>query len=143
MCQYRKLARTKFFPNIPVFTKPLELIYSNVCGPFCTPAYNGIHYFVTFVDNCCNCIHLHLLRLKTKSQMNSRSSRRRVRNKPIINNLLYRWIMNQPNSKEFVLLRASCTNTTNNSPLRAMDLWSIRIGLFLILLSIFPIRQLY
>lgn len=51
-CQLRKHIRTKM-PKEATFhaSRTLELIYSNVCGPFRVKSTGGARYFVTFVDD--------------------------------------------------------------------------------------------
>lgn len=51
-CQFGKQARKKM-PKIATHnaTKILELVHSDVCGPFKTNSTGGARYFVTFVDD--------------------------------------------------------------------------------------------
>ena len=51
-CQLGKQVKTKM-PKEATFhaTKILQLIHSNVCGPFCTNSLGGARYFVTFIDD--------------------------------------------------------------------------------------------
>ena len=51
-CQLGKQARTKL-PKVATFqaTKILQLVHSDVCGPFRTNSLGGARYFVTFIDD--------------------------------------------------------------------------------------------
>ena len=33
-------------------TQVLELIHTDICGPFNTPSFGGEKYFITFIDDC-------------------------------------------------------------------------------------------
>jgi hypothetical protein len=51
ICQIGKQAKRKFPKSAKTTTKPFQLVHNNMCGPFETPAHNGTHYFVTFIDD--------------------------------------------------------------------------------------------
>ena len=45
----------------------LEIIHSDVCGPFREMARGGFYYFVTFIDDLLRFGHLFLLKNKSES----------------------------------------------------------------------------
>jgi hypothetical protein len=50
------LAGKQRHEDIPCFrtnraTQPLELVYTDVCGPFCTKSLSGARYFLLFIDD--------------------------------------------------------------------------------------------
>ena len=45
----------------------LELIHTNICGPFPTSSWNGQQYFITFIDDCSRYDYLYLIHEKSQS----------------------------------------------------------------------------
>ena len=45
----------------------LELIHTDICGPFPTPSWNGQQYFITFIDDYSRCGYLYLIHEKSQS----------------------------------------------------------------------------
>ena len=50
-CLYRKISHKSFSPSSTNITKPLQLVHSDLCGPFSIPSMSGATYFITFIDN--------------------------------------------------------------------------------------------
>jgi transposase InsO family protein len=46
---------------------PMHLIHSDVCGPFPTPSFTGMRYFVSFIDDCTR--HATVYFMKAKSEV--------------------------------------------------------------------------
>ena len=46
-------------------TNVLELIHTDICGPFPTPAWNGQQYFVSFIDDHSRYSYLFLIHEKS------------------------------------------------------------------------------
>lgn len=45
----------------------LELIHTDICGPFSTPSWNGQQYFITFIDDYSRYNYLYLIHEKSQS----------------------------------------------------------------------------
>ncbi|RDX83545.1 hypothetical protein CR513_35524, partial [Mucuna pruriens] len=45
----------------------LELIHTDICGPFPTASWNGQQYFITFIDDYSRCGYLYLIHEKSQS----------------------------------------------------------------------------
>ena len=45
----------------------MELVHTNICGPFPTASWNGQHYFITFIDNYSRYGYLYLIHEKSQS----------------------------------------------------------------------------
>ena len=45
----------------------LELVHTNICGPFPTPSWNGQQYFISFVDDYSRYGYLYLIHEKSQS----------------------------------------------------------------------------
>ena len=43
----------------------LELIHTDICGPFPTPSWNGQQYFITFIDDYSRYDYLYLIHEKS------------------------------------------------------------------------------
>ena len=48
-------------------TDVLELIHTDICGPFPTTAWNGQQYFITFIDDFIRYAYLYLIHEKSQS----------------------------------------------------------------------------
>ena len=48
-------------------TKLLEIIHTNICGPFDNPSFGGEKYFITFIDNFSRYGYVYLLHEKSQS----------------------------------------------------------------------------
>ena len=46
---------------------PLDLIHSDICGPFNVKAQNGCSYYITFVDNFSRYDHIYLISYKSEA----------------------------------------------------------------------------
>ena len=66
-CQLRKSARTKMPKQTTHHTsKPLELVHSDVCGPFRVNSLGGCRYFVTFIDDFSKRIWIYFIKNKSE-----------------------------------------------------------------------------
>ena len=45
----------------------MELIHTDICGPFPTPSWNGQQYFITFIDDYSRYDYLYLIHEKSQS----------------------------------------------------------------------------
>ena len=45
----------------------LEIIHSDICGPFNQMATRGFYYFITFIDDLSRYKHLYLMKYKSES----------------------------------------------------------------------------
>lgn len=45
----------------PPASRFLELVHTNICGPFPTATLHGKHYFIVFLDNCMHLLNVQLL----------------------------------------------------------------------------------
>ena len=45
----------------------LELIHTDICGPFATLSWNGQQYFITFIDDYSHYDYLYLINEKSQS----------------------------------------------------------------------------
>ena len=50
-CLYGKMSHKSFSPSNTNTTEPLQLVHSDLCGPFSIPSMSGAKYFITFIDN--------------------------------------------------------------------------------------------
>jgi hypothetical protein len=66
ICQIGKQAKRKFPKSAMTTTKPFQLVHNDMCGPFETPAHNGAHYFVTFVDDYNKRILVVFMKIKSR-----------------------------------------------------------------------------
>ena len=48
-------------------SKVLELIHTNICGPFPKASWNGQQYFISFIDNYSRYGYLYLIKEKSQS----------------------------------------------------------------------------
>ena len=48
-------------------TQLLELIHTDVCGPFDTPSFGGEKYFITFIDDFSRYGYIYLLKEKSQA----------------------------------------------------------------------------
>jgi hypothetical protein len=62
--QQGKQARKSFPWSTSRSTEVLELIHSDLCGPFKTSSITGAKYFITFIDNFSQKIWVSLLKTK-------------------------------------------------------------------------------
>ena len=60
-------------------TNVLDLIHTNICGPFHTPAWNGQQYFVSFIDDHSRYAYLFLSMKSLKSWTCSNHLRSKLR----------------------------------------------------------------
>ena len=66
VCHSSKQATKKFPKSVTYTTKTLELVHSNVCGPFKLARLLGAKYFVTFVDDYGQKIWVSLIKSKAQ-----------------------------------------------------------------------------
>jgi hypothetical protein len=45
----------------------LEIIHTDICGPFCTPYLNGQRYFISFIDDHTRYMYLYFLTNKAEA----------------------------------------------------------------------------
>nr|PNR57611.1 hypothetical protein PHYPA_004605 [Physcomitrium patens] len=50
-CQLQKQTKNKFSQSTSISTSLLQLIHGNICKPFKHPIYNGVLYFIMFIDD--------------------------------------------------------------------------------------------
>ena len=66
-CIYGKHNKRKFVSqDIPRSRRPLEIIHTDVCGPFSTKTYDGKSYFLTFIDDYTHFVCVYLLKYKSE-----------------------------------------------------------------------------
>ncbi len=65
-CVMAKHSKNPFPTNAKVQRNKLELIHSDVCGPFPTCSYGGSKYFVTFTDDSTKKTWIYLLKQKSQ-----------------------------------------------------------------------------
>lgn len=66
-CKFGKMSRKPFPSSSTRATKILEIIHSDVCGPFKTPTFGGKLYFITFIDDYSRYSVVYLLRKKSEA----------------------------------------------------------------------------
>jgi hypothetical protein len=64
VCHEGKQARKKISPSTTESTEVLQLIHSDVCGPFRTSSYTGAKYFVSFIDDYSRKTWVYLIKTK-------------------------------------------------------------------------------
>ena len=65
-CLQGKMTRSPFVGQIKRAKDVLEIIYSDVCGPFSEMAKGGFYYFITFIDDLSRYGHLFLIKNKSE-----------------------------------------------------------------------------
>ena len=68
VCHFAKQKRLFFPSSIHVTTKPFELIYCDLWGPFSTPTIDGYKFFLSIVDDLTRCTWVYLLKHKSETQ---------------------------------------------------------------------------
>lgn len=66
ICPKAKQARTPFSGHLPVATRLLEIIHSDVCGPFDTETFDGYKYYLSMLDDFSHQTHVYLLKSKAE-----------------------------------------------------------------------------
>lgn len=67
-CVEGKLSRKPYKSVGEIRTKPkLQLVHSDVCGPFQTESLGGKKYFATFIDDYSRCCKVYFIREKNGS----------------------------------------------------------------------------
>ena len=61
------MTRSLFIGKMARAKDVLEIIYSDVCGPFTEMAIGGFYYFITFIDDQLRYGHLFLMKNKSES----------------------------------------------------------------------------
>jgi transposase InsO family protein len=65
-CVKGKSTKLPFRGTRPRATRPLERIHSDVCGPIKPIAYNGVNYFLTFIDDYTHFVVVFGLKVKSE-----------------------------------------------------------------------------
>lgn len=65
-CSVAKIHRLPYTFSDSIYTMPLELIHSNLCGPSPVVSSNGYSYYVTFIDHFIHFTWLYLLKAKSE-----------------------------------------------------------------------------
>ena len=66
ICAISKQTKSPFNHSSERRKKPLEIIHSDVCGPFNVPTIGGARYFVTFIDNYSRYCTVYLMKNKSE-----------------------------------------------------------------------------
>ena len=66
-CQFGKQTRTNFPEKEGTASKPLELVHTDVCGPFRTRSPRGEEYFILFIDDFSGMVWLGLMKHKDEA----------------------------------------------------------------------------
>eukprot|EP00253_Pinus_taeda_P009101 PITA_09101 len=66
-CQFGKQTRTNFPEKEGSASRPLELVHTDVCGPFRTRSPRGEDYFILFIDNFYRMVWLGLMKHKDEA----------------------------------------------------------------------------
>ena len=66
-CQFGKQTRTNFLEKEGSVSKPLELVHTDVCGPFRTRSPRGEEYFILFIDDFSRMVWLGLMKHKDEA----------------------------------------------------------------------------
>ena len=66
-CLQGKMTRSPFVGQMKRANEVLEIIHSDVCGPFKEMARGGFYYFITFIDDLSRYGHLFLMKNKSES----------------------------------------------------------------------------
>ena len=66
-CLQGKMTRSPFVGQMRRANEVLEIIHSDVCGPFRKMARGGFYYFITFIDDLSRYGHLFLMKNKSES----------------------------------------------------------------------------
>ncbi len=68
VCAVAKSHRQPFnkHATTPPTTKPLELVYSDVCGPMSTPSLGGANYFMVIIDDYSGYMVVECLQLRSE-----------------------------------------------------------------------------
>ena len=74
------MTRSPFFGQMERAKEILEIIYSDVCGPFNQIARGGFYYFITFIDDLSRYGHLYLMKYKSESFENFKKFKVQVEN---------------------------------------------------------------
>ena len=67
VCPLAKLRRLSFVSNNHMSKNPFDLVHCDVWGPYHTPTYNGMRYFLTIVDDCTRFTWVYLLHNKSEA----------------------------------------------------------------------------
>ena len=63
-CLQGMMTRSPFIGQMERFKDVLEIIHSDVCGPFSEMARGGFYYFITFIDDLSRFGYLFLIKKK-------------------------------------------------------------------------------
>ena len=74
-CLQGKITRSPFIGQMESAKDVLEIIHSDVYGPFSEMARGGFYYFITFIDDLSRYGHLFLIKKKVNPLKNLRSSK--------------------------------------------------------------------
>ena len=65
-CLQGKMTRSLFIGQMVRANDVLEIIYSDICGPFSEMTRGGFYYFITFIDDLSRYEHLFLIKNKSE-----------------------------------------------------------------------------
>ena len=91
------------------YSDVLELIHTDICGPFPTPSWNGQQYFIPFIDDYSRYDYLYLIHEKSQSLDVFKNFKAEVENqhmKPSLN-LVFTHYFN-------ITIDISCSHSTTN-----------------------------
>ena len=71
-CLQGKMTRSPFIGQMTGANDMLEIIYSDVCGPFSKMARGGFYYFITFIDDLSRYGQLFLIKNKKFKEFKAR-----------------------------------------------------------------------
>jgi len=66
-CQFGKKTRTNFPEKEGSTSRPLELVHTDVCGPFRTKSPRGEEYFILFIDDFSRMVWIGLTKHKEEA----------------------------------------------------------------------------
>ena len=84
-CIFGKLSNSRFLSHPTTTTKPIELVYMDICGPLSTPSLFGNVYFLTFIDNFTHFMMVTFLNTKCSDQVfeKSKAYHKLIRNQQV------------------------------------------------------------
>ena len=79
-CLQGKMTRSPFIGQMARAKDLLEIIHSDVCGPFSEMARGGFYYFITFIEDLSRYRHLFFMKNKSESFEKLKEFKARVEN---------------------------------------------------------------
>ena len=74
------MTRSPFVEQMARANDILEIIHSDICGPFSEMARGGFYYFITFIDDLSKYRHLFLMKNKCESFQKFKEFKAQVEN---------------------------------------------------------------